>query len=133
MFKSKVLLSLRSILFVDAATCAVMGVLLTAGSGVAGQVMQLPAALLFYVGLSLLPVAVFMTIVAVRDAVHPTAAWLIISGNVLWVAASFGLLASGWVAPNYLGAGFIAGQALVVAVFARLEYAALNHAHWRPA
>lgn len=133
MFQSKALFSLRSILIIDATTCAVMGILLTAGSGVAGQVMQLPAALLFYAGLSLFPVAVFMTVVALRDAVHPIAAWLIISGNILWVAASFGLLASGWIAPNYLGAGFIAGQALVVAVFARLEYAGLNHAHWRPA
>lgn len=133
MFKSKALFSLRSILFIDAATCAIMGVLLTAGSGVASQVMQLPAALLFYAGLSLFPAAVFMTIVALRDIVHPTAVWLIISGNILWVAASFGLLASGWIAPNYLGAGFIAGQALVVALFARLEYAALHHAHWRPA
>lgn len=133
MFNSKALSSLRSILLIDAATCAVMGVLLTAGSGVAGPVMQLPAALLFYAGLSLFPVAVFMTIAALRDPVHPTAAWLIISGNVLWVAASFGLLISGWIAPNYLGAGFITAQALVVAVFARLEYAALHHAHWRPA
>ncbi len=95
--------------------------------------MQLPAALLFYAGLSLFPVAVFMTIVALRDPVQPTAAWLIISGNVLWVVASFGLLVSGWVAPNYLGAGFIIVQALVVAVFARLEHTALHHAHWHPA
>lgn len=133
MFKSKTLSSLRSILLIDAATCAVTGALLTAGSGVAGPLMQLPAALLFYAGLSLFPVAVFMTIVALRDAVQPTGAWLIISGNVLWVAASFGLLVSGWIAPNYLGAGFITAQALVVAVFARLEYTALHHAHWRPA
>lgn len=133
MFSSKALSSLRSILLIDAATCAVTGALLTAGSGVAGQIMQLPAALLFYAGLSLFPVAVFMTIVALRDPVQPTAAWLIISGNVLWVVASFGLLVSGWVAPNYLGAGFIIVQALVVAVFARLEYTALHHAHWRPA
>lgn len=133
MFQSKALFSLRSILVIDAATCAVMGVLLTAGSGVAGEIMQLPAALLFYAGLSLFPVAVFITVVALRDIVHPTAVWLIISGNVLWVAASLGILASGWIAPNYLGGGFIAAQALVVAVFARLEYAALNHAHWRPA
>lgn len=133
MFNSKALSSLRSILLIDAATCAVTGVLLTAGSGVAGQIMQLPAALLFYAGLSLFPVAVFMTIVALRNPVQPTGAWLIISGNVLWVVASFGLLVSGWVAPNYLGAGFIIVQALVVAVFARLEHAALHHAHWHPA
>lgn len=132
MFNSKALSSLRSILLIDATTCALMSVLLTAGSGVAGQIMQLPAALLFYAGLSLFPIAVFMTVVALRDPVQPTAAWLIISGNVLWVAASFGLLVSGWIAPNYLGAGFITLQALVVAVLARLEYTALHHVHWRP-
>ncbi len=126
-------LSLRNILYIDAATCAAFGVLLAAASGIAGGIMQLPPALLFYAGLGLLPVAVFMALVARREPIHPAAAWVIIAGNVLWVVGSLLLLAAGWVAPNFLGAAFIVVQALVVAGFAWLEHAALNHAQWRTA
>lgn len=133
MFKVKSSLSLRNLLLADATTCIVMGAFLTAGAAIAGRVMQLPAALLFYAGLSLFPVAVFMTIVATRRAVQPVLAWLIIVGNILWVGGSFLLLAGGWIAPNYLGTSFIVAQALVVAAFARLEHAALHDASLRPA
>lgn len=133
MFISNPSFSLRTLLYIDAATCAAFGVLLAAASGIAGGIMQLPSALLFYAGLGLLPVAVFMLLMARHEPIHPTAAWVIIVGNVLWVGGSFLLLAGGWVAPNILGVAFIVVQALVVAGFAWLEHAALNHAHWRTA
>jgi hypothetical protein len=119
------LLSLRNLLVVDAVTCAAMGAFLTLGAGPLGTLTRLPSNLLFYAGISLLPIAAFMAFVA-RHPVHPAAAWLIIAGNGLWVAGSFMLLVSGWIAPNPLGITFIVAQALVVAVLAKLEHAALQ-------
>jgi hypothetical protein len=117
--------SLRNLLLVDALTCGAMGVFLTLGAGPVGGLTQIPSSLLFYAGLSLFPVAIFMAAVASRP-VHPAAAWLIIAGNGLWVVGSFALLLGGWIAPNVLGAGFIVAQALVVVVLAMLEHAALR-------
>ena len=120
------LLTLRKLLLIDAGTCTTMAALLTLGSGQVGQLTQLPPVLLLYVGLGLFPIAAFMAIVALRPVVNSAATWLIIVGNALWVAGSFLLLASGWIAPNQLGTVFIAAQAVVVALLARLEYGALR-------
>lgn len=123
---SRSLLTLRNLLLVDAGTCTTMGALLTLGSGQVGQLTHLPPVLLLYVGLGLFPIAAFMAIVALRPVVNSTATWLIIGGNALWVAGSFLLLASGWIAPNQLGTMFIAAQAVVVALLAKFEYDALR-------
>lgn len=114
----------RSIVLLDAATCAGMGALLIAASEPLAVLTALPPALLFYAGLALLPVAVFMVLAVLRPV--PLLAWLVIAGNLLWVLESFALLLSGWVAPNALGAALIAGQALAVAALSLLEYAALR-------
>jgi hypothetical protein len=45
---------------------------------------------------------------------------------VAWTVASFGILASGMVAPNLLGTLFVAGQALAVAALGALQYMALR-------
>ena len=123
---SRARLSLSKILIVDASTCAVMGVLLAFGSRQMSALTAIPPALLFYAGLSLFPVAVFMAAVAARPAIQPTIGWLAVWGNALWIAASVLLLASGWIAPNALGIAFIAGQALAVAGLAWLEHLALR-------
>jgi hypothetical protein len=123
---SRARLSLSKILIVDASTCAVMGALLALGSRQIGWLTAIPPALLFYAGLSLFPVALFMAIVAARPAIQPMLGWLAVWGNTVWVVASVVLLASGWIAPNGLGIAFIAGQALAVAGLAWLEHVALR-------
>jgi hypothetical protein len=50
----------------------------------------------------------------------------IIALNVLWVAGSIGLLVSGWVAPTALGYAFVIAQAIVVGVFAELQFVGLR-------
>ncbi len=117
--------SLRVLLAVDAATCAAMGVALVLGSPIVAGLTALPAPLLFYAGLLLLPIAAFMAIVAMQNPVSNAAAWLVVGGNVLWVAASMLLLVGGWVAPNAFGWAFVIVQAVAVAVLAKLEHAAL--------
>lgn len=124
MTKTLASLSLRRLLLIDAVTCAAMGVLLALSSGPLAQWTNLPAPLLFYAGLALLPIAAFMGLTATRKQVPAWAAWTIVAGNVLWVGGSLWVLASGWVLPNALGQAFVAVQAVAVAVLAWLEGAA---------
>lgn len=125
-------LALRNLLLIDAATCCAMGGLLVLGSAPVGQLTQIPASFLFYVGLSLFPIAAFMAFVAARPVSNPTTTWLIIIGNGMWVVGSALLLTSGWIAPNYLGFGFIAAQAVVVGLLATLEHRALRESLLQP-
>lgn len=118
------LLSLRNLLMVDAATCAGTGILLALAAGPLGALTDIPSTLLFVVGIALLPIALFMAVVAARPA-H-AAIWLIILGNALWVAGSLLLLLGPWITPNALGAGFIVVQAAAVAALAWFEHAALR-------
>lgn len=120
------LLSLRSLLLVDAAICIVMGLVLNLGAAPLAAMTGLPRALLLYAGLSLFPIAAVMMPVALWPALRPTGAWLVITGNAAWTAASFALLVSGWVAPNGFGTAFIVAQALTVAVLAKLEHGVLR-------
>jgi hypothetical protein len=120
-------LSPRNVLFLDAATCAVMGIGLTLLPGLVHSITRIPAPLLFYAGLSLLPIAAFMALVAMAGA--PTiGVWLVILGNAGWVIASLALIFGDWIAPNMLGIAFIGVQAIAVAILAALEYSGLNAA-----
>lgn len=122
------LVSLRSLLLFDAATCAAMGLALILGAGPVATLTALPAGLLHYAGLSLLPIAAFMAFVALRPALQPAGARLVVLGNAAWAVASLALPLFGWVAPNGLGVAFIAAQALAVVALALLERAALRRA-----
>ena len=119
-------LSLRSLLALDAATCAAMGTVLLLGSPPIAEVTQIPAGLLFWAGASLMPVAAFMALSARTTPVPGWAALLIVLGNLLWIAASLLLPAAGLIAPNTLGWAFLAGQAGIVAALTKLEFDALR-------
>ena len=116
----------RTILLFDAATCAVMGAALALLSAPLARLTEIPPALLLYAGLSLLPIAAFIAIVAMRPV--PPLVWLVILGNMAWIAASAMLLVGGWIAPNGLGYAFIAAQAIAVAIITKLEHGALRGA-----
>lgn len=122
MLPSSIFTSLRALIAGDALTCAAMGVGLLLASGPIGAATAIPTALLFYTGLSLVPISVFMAAVASRSVTPRIAAGLVIAGNALWVAVSLFLLLGGWIAPNALGLAFVIGQALVVAALAKLEF-----------
>ncbi|MEQ9813751.1 MAG: hypothetical protein RLO50_13305 [Azospirillaceae bacterium] len=124
--------TLRTILTTDAVTALAMGLLLTVLPETLAALTALPASLLFYSGLVLLPLGVLMFAIGRFGHGHAGAVWLVILGNEAWVVASFALLLTGWVAPNALGVAFVVAQALVVALFAALEYASLRAAP-RPA
>jgi len=117
---------LRNVLLVDAATCVASGILMTLGSGPIASLTAIPPALLLYAGLSLFPIAGFMAVTATRPVISRLAVWLIIDGNVLWVAGSLWLMVGSPIAPTAVGYAFIGVQALAVAILAAFEYAGLR-------
>lgn len=119
---------LRRVLLADAAVGAVTGLLLALGAGMLESLLQIPAALLQSAGIVLLPLAVLIAYVATRRQPPRGAVWAIIICNVVWTLDSLYVAFSGWIAPNTLGQAFIVAQAVVVAVFAELEYFALRKA-----
>jgi hypothetical protein len=116
---------LRTVLLVDAATCVATGLLMTFGAGLLAEFTAIPEPLLSYAGISLLPVAAFIALVATY-ALAPPAIWVVIAGNALWVAGSLLLLVDSPISPNVLGYVFIGGQAVAVAILAELEYFGLR-------
>jgi hypothetical protein len=114
--------SLQSILALDAATCAGMGVLLVAASGLVSRITLVPASLLLWAGLLLLPIAGFIAVFARTSTVPSWAVQMIVLGNVLWVLGSVALPVLGLISPNAFGWVFILAQAAVVAMFAGLEW-----------
>lgn len=113
-------ITLKRVLFLDAASCLGMGALLAAASAALAAPLGIAAPILFGAGLFLLPVALFIAFVASRPALRPLLVWLVVAGNVLWVAESFVLIAT---TPSItmLGQGFVAVQAAMVAGLTALE------------
>jgi hypothetical protein len=121
---------LRRVLQLDALSGVACGLLMTLGADLLAPFFGLPRALLMEAGLALFPIAAFIGFVATRERIAPALVWIVIAGNAIWAADSFFLLISGWVSPTAWGQAFVIGQALVVAVFAELEFFGLRR---RPA
>ena len=117
---------LRKSLLLDAAASGATALLLIAGASLLDGLLGLPVALMREAGLILVPFVAFVAWVGTREDVARGAVWTIIAANALWVAASIGLLVSGWVAPTALGYAFVIAQAADVALFAELQYAGLK-------
>ena len=113
---------LRRVLVADALASGATGLLLALGADKLEGLLGLPAVLLLCAGLILLPSAAVLGMIAARPSVPRAALWAVIVCNALWAIDSIALLASGWVAPTGLGYGFVLAQALVVALFAELQY-----------
>ncbi|MCO5120148.1 MAG: hypothetical protein M9951_11010 [Burkholderiaceae bacterium] len=116
--------SLRNVLGIDAITCLAMGLALIALAGPLGELFDLPARLLFFAGLILLPCATLMYAAARSAGPNRALAWTVILGNLAWVLASLGIAVA--LAPASLGMAFLLAQAAVVAVLAGLEYRGLR-------
>ncbi|WP_173087963.1 hypothetical protein [Devosia sp. 1635] len=114
-------LSLRRLLFIDAATCTAMALLLLTGSGPLSRLTAIPSSFLFYAGMLLLSVAIFMAITARRQYPANWATNFIILGNIAWVVASIALPFAGLFTPSALGWTFLLVQAAIVLVLALLE------------
>jgi hypothetical protein len=116
--------SLKNVLLLDAATCLSAGTLMAFGSSFVSSLTGIPAPLLFWAGLILFPCAALMAVTARQTFPSRALVWLIVLGNVGWIAASVAVLAI--ISPNALGYVFILAQAGAVAILALLEYSALQ-------
>ncbi|BBD36898.1 MULTISPECIES: hypothetical protein [Aminobacter] len=119
---------LRNVLHADALISGAAGLLMMLGTPLLSPLLELPAQLLFWAGLVLVPFVAMLVVIARRATVSKLVMIDIIAINVLWVVASFGLLVSGVVAPNALGIAFVVAQALAVAVFAELQFIGIRRA-----
>jgi hypothetical protein len=116
--------TLQNVLLLDAATCVGAGALMAFGSKFVAGLTGIPAPLLYWAGLILFPCAALMIYAGLQATPSRPIVWLIVLGNVGWVAASLGVFA--FIAPNALGYIFILAQAATVAVLALLEHNALQ-------
>ena len=117
---------LRNVLRADALVSGAAGLLMAAGAPWLAPFLGLPSGLLFWAGVALFPFVALLLGVAARGEVKRLMLVDIIGINALWVAASFGVLFSGAVAPNVLGYAFVIAQALAVAVLAELQFVGLR-------
>ncbi len=111
-------LPLRGVLAFDASTGIIMGLLLSLMPVPLSAWLGLPAALLVGAGLLLFPSAALMLLASARPYILLVG--LVVFGNVAWVAASVLVLVL--MGPTVLGAVFVAGQAVVVAMLAWVEW-----------
>lgn len=111
-------LPLRGVLAFDASTGIIMGLLLSLMPVPLSAWLGLPAALLLGAGLLLFPSAALMLLASARP--HLVLVSLVVFGNVAWVVASGLVLVM--MGPTVLGAVFVIGQAVVVAVLAWVEW-----------
>jgi hypothetical protein len=119
-------LPLRRSLLADALVSAVTGLLLALGAGPLSTVLGLPEALLRWAGVSLLPFAGLVLLLARRESPPRPAVLAVAFYNALWALDSLLLLALGTVSPTLLGSAFVVAQALVVGLFALAQYAGLR-------
>ena len=117
---------LRRVLAADAVTCFGTGLLMMFGSDGLAEFLGLPATLLRYAGVILIPLAAFLAYLASREALSQTMVWAVIILNVLWTVGSFLLVLTGWATPTGVGYAFIIAQAMGVAAFAGMEYVGLK-------
>jgi hypothetical protein len=117
---------LRRVLAADGAISGATGLAMALGGGVLEPVLGVPAGLLRWAGLALLPFALLVFGLSRRHRLPRASVWTVIALNVAWVAASVLLLLGGWIEPNGLGYAFILGQAAAVAVFAEMQYVGLR-------
>src|SRR3712207_2216114 len=109
---------LRRALLLDATASGAMGVLLLVGAGFLAEPLGLPAGLLRWTGVVLVPFAAYLLWVAPRASSSPAVVRSIVLANVAWAVGTPLLLVSGWVRPTPLGELFVLLQAVVVAGFA---------------
>jgi uncharacterized membrane protein len=115
---------LQRVLAVDACTCIATGALLAMAAEPLASMLGLSASLLLYAGISLVPIAAFIAWVGSRSRVPTAGVWLVIAGNVGWVAGSALVLLMS--SPTMLGYIFVVVQAVVVSALAELEFIGLR-------
>lgn len=119
---------LRRALIVDAAISGATGLLMIVAAGVLESLLNVPATLLRYAGISLVPFVAYLMYLTKRAELSRASVWFVIAANAAWVAGSILLLLSSQIQPNALGYAFVIVQAIAVAGFAEMQYVGLRRA-----
>jgi hypothetical protein len=117
---------LKRVLIADAAATGVTGLLMALLPRTLADLLMVSGTLLFWAGVILIPYAVGVAYLAMRDPIPRRAVAAVIACNVLWAVDCLLLAFSGWIEPNVLGYAFIAVQVVVVAAFAELQWVGLR-------
>ncbi len=116
----------RRLLVTDSLVSGATGALMAGAAPILESWLGLPAALLRFAGIALLPVAAVVAWLALQTSPGRTGVQAIIAANFAWVAASILLLLAGGVNPTALGIAFVIFQAVVVGVLGELQYMGLR-------
>jgi hypothetical protein len=117
---------LRRALLLDAVATGATGALLVGGTSILQGLLNLPASLMTYAGIFCLAWAAVVGFAGTRATLNRAFVWAIVAGNAVWAIDSILLLVSGYVSPTALGYAFVIAQALVVGVFAELQYVGMK-------
>lgn len=112
---------LKRVLMLDAASCLAMGALLTIGADGLAALFGLDEAIVRGAGIALLPIAAFIAWLGTRAVAAAGLVYILIFGNLLWVAESLAVVstASGI---TVIGIAFVGAQAAAVAGLTWLEW-----------
>lgn len=119
---------LRRALAADAAASGAMGVLLGLGAEPLAGLLGLAPDHTRPAGVLLVAYAGFVGWLASRPGLSRPMIWTVIIGNLVYAAASIGLLPLGVIQPTAVGMAFVIGQAVVVALLADLQFVGLRRA-----
>ncbi|HZH09431.1 MAG TPA: hypothetical protein VEZ24_03595 [Microvirga sp.] len=120
---------LRQALLADATTSGAFGLLMLLAAEPLSRLLGLPIGLLRGAGAVLLPYVAFLAWLSLRGPVNKAFVWAVILGNIAWAADSLLLLAGGWVSPTTAGYAFVIMQALVVLMYAELQFMGLRRSN----
>ncbi len=117
---------LRLVLRVDSVSTAVMGVVLIAAAGPLGSATGMPVPFSVGFGIYQLGGAAALALVSGYPVIPPGLVWAVIAVNALSAVASIVLAFGGMVPLTGFGTVFMLIGALIVTVYAALEYAGLR-------
>jgi len=117
---------LKNVLLLDLVASGVTTMMLLVAAGGLAEPLGLSTAFLRGTGIVLLPWVAFLAWIIWRQTVANFVVWLVIAGNAIWAIDSVAVLFTDWFAPSTLGIVSIIGQALVIGIFAELQYIALR-------
>ena len=117
---------LRRMLVIDAVTSGGFAIALIAAAEPLSDLLGLPVALLRWVGVAIMPFVLMVGWAGLRGAAPAGIVRVIVIANAAWVVASVGLLLSGWVTPTALGTAFVVAQAILVGLYAELQFIGLR-------
>lgn len=117
---------LRKVLIADAATSTAAGLVMIGGADFASPLLGLPAAFLFWAGVSLIPFITLLVMIIRANAAPSGLVTTVIVLNFAWVAGSLFAAFGPMLAPSLIGQVFICAQAAVVLLFAELQMIGLR-------